>query len=73
VIQESLMCARGKRLAIVVLTHQVGRDRESLQIFGVERCFTISGVQQSIRFGPRLFLERLPPTSQCREVCHVDR
>jgi hypothetical protein len=44
-IQESLMCARRERLAIVILADQVGCDRESLEVFGVERCFTISGFQ----------------------------
>ena len=42
--------------------HQVGRDRESLEVFGIERCVAISGVQEAIRFGPRPLPERLPPT-----------
>ena len=67
------MCARGECLAIVIPAHQVGRDRESLEVFGVERCVTISGVQEAIRFGPRPLLERLPPTLQCREVRHIAR
>jgi hypothetical protein len=41
-IEECLMCARGERLAIVIPAHQVGRDRESLEVFGVEWCVTIS-------------------------------
>ena len=67
------MRARGEGLALVIPAHQVGRDRESLEVFGVERCVTIGGLQQPIRFGPRPLLERLPPTPQCREVRHVTR
>ena len=72
-IEECLMCARGERLAIVIPAHEVGRNRESLDIFGFERCVTIGGSQQPIRFGPRPLLERLPPTPQCRETRHVIR
>jgi hypothetical protein len=44
-IEECLMCSRGECLALVIPAHQVGRDRESLEVFGVERGFTISGLQ----------------------------
>jgi hypothetical protein len=67
------MGARGERLALVVLPHQVGSDRDPLEVFDVEGCFSISRVQQPIRFGPRPLLERLPPTPQCREIRHVTR
>ena len=44
-IEEGLMRACGDGLALVIPAHQVGRDRESLEVFGVERCVTISGLQ----------------------------
>ena len=56
-IEEALMRARGDGLAIVIPAHQVGRDRESLEVFGFERYVTIGGLQQPIRFGPRLSRE----------------
>ena len=43
--EESLMYARGECLAIVIPAHQVRRYRESLEVVGVERCVTISGLQ----------------------------
>ena len=67
------MCARGECLAIVILADQVGSDRDSLEVFGAERRVTIGGVEQPIRFGPRPFLERRPPTLQSGEVSHVNR
>jgi hypothetical protein len=39
------MRACGNGLALVILAHQMGRDRESFEVFGVERCVTISGLQ----------------------------
>jgi len=62
------MRACGDGLALVILAHQIGRDCESLKVFGVKRCATIGGLQQPIRFRPCPLLERLPPTPQCREV-----
>jgi hypothetical protein len=44
-IEEGLMRACGDGLGLVIAAHQVGRDRESLEVFGVERCVTISGLQ----------------------------
>ena len=56
-IEEGLMRARAECLALVIVPHQVGSDRESLEVFGFERCVTIGGLQQPIRFGPRLSRE----------------
>ena len=39
------MRACGDGLALVIPAHQVGRDRESLEVLGVERCVAISGLQ----------------------------
>jgi hypothetical protein len=44
-IEECLVCARGESLAIVVPAHQVGRDRESLEVFRVQRGVAISVLQ----------------------------
>jgi hypothetical protein len=43
--EEGLMRACGDGLALFISAHQVGRDRESLKVFGVERCVTISGLE----------------------------
>jgi hypothetical protein len=67
------MRACGDGLALVIPAHQVCRDRESLEVLGVERCVAIGGLQQPIRFGPRPLLERLPPTGQGGEVRHIAR
>ena len=56
------MCARGEYLAVLIPAHQIGRDRESLEVAGVERRVMISGLQKPIGFGPRPLLERRPPT-----------
>src|SRR4029078_4001217 len=61
------------RLAIVSRASEGGRDREWLEVFGVEWSVTIGSLQQPIRFGPRSLLERLPPTLPCRDVRHVAR
>ena len=68
---ECLMRARGECLAIVISAHEVGRDRQPLEIFGVERRLAIGRLQQPIRFGPHPLLECLPPTVHCREVRHA--
>jgi hypothetical protein len=70
-IEEGLMRASGDALALLIPAHQVGRNREALEVLGVERCVTIGGSQQTIRFGPRPLVERLPPTPQGGEVRHV--
>jgi hypothetical protein len=71
VIADRNACGNG--LALVIPDQQVRRDREPLEIVGVERRVTINGFQQSIRFGPRPLLERLPPPPQCREIPHIAR
>ena len=43
--QEGLMRAGRDCLALVIPTDQVGGDREPFEVVGIERCFTIRGVQ----------------------------
>ena len=47
------MRATPDRLALGVLSNQIGRRREPLEIVRVERRFAIGRLQQSKRVGPR--------------------
>lgn len=64
------MRACGDGLALVIPAHQIGRDCESLKVFGVERCATIGGLQQPIRFRPRRNVARfvMSPVQNGRPV-----
>ena len=65
------MRACGDSLALVIPAHQVGRDRESLEVFGSERDVTIGGLQPPIRFGPRILRESFTATLERLRVAHV--
>ena len=56
-LEEGVMRTLPEGLALIIPPHQVGCRRESLEVFGLESGFAISGFELAIRVRPRPLLE----------------
>ena len=58
-------------LALVIPAQEIGGGREPFKVFGFERRVTIGGLQQPIRFGPRLSREEFTAMLERPRLGHV--
>ena len=56
-VEEHLVRTRPERLALVIPSCEVGRDCESFEILGLQRCVAVGGLEQPTRVGPGSLLE----------------